>query len=195
MNLLWLMVIIGIIVGGFLALVVVAIVFLLSYRKKTTTAHPAENRTIDLDALPLPSLPPQTCSLDIYHSPTQLAVLVLAPLGRAHELPEKDQWRNLLEQLCPGFGDVLDEHQPVFRRWPPQMSHAGFYRSFFANMRSADAPHSPTRWYKVAGKVDWFNHQILVGMVARTSSKSPLAPIEVEHPGKWREILKKGMQS
>jgi hypothetical protein len=192
MNLPWVMVILGGVVGGFLVLLVATAAFLLSRRKTSKAAQPAENRTIDLDALSLITLPPNACHLDVYHSPTQLAVLVLAPIGRAHDLPEKGEWRNLLEQLCPGFGDILDEHQPVFRRWPAQMSHAGFYRSFFANMRSAEALHSPTRWYKLAGKLDWFDRQILVGIVARTSSKSPLAPIEVEQPGKWREILRKG---
>lgn len=195
MNLPWLMVIIGGAAGGILVLLLAVFVFLFSRRKTSKTAQPAENRTIDLDALSLTALPSGASSLDIYHTPTQLAVLVLAPIGRAHDLPEKGQWRNLLEQLCPGFGEVLDEHQPVFRRWPAQMSHAGFYRSFFSNMRSKDAPQSPTHWYKVAGKVDWFDRQILVGMVARAPSKSPRAPIEVEHPGKWREILRKGTRT
>lgn len=183
--------------GLFVVLALVAIGLLL-FRiggKKRVVQSPTTNMTIDLEALPLPPLPGEAATLDIYSSPSQLAVLVLAPVGRGHDLPDQADWRPLLEQLCPGFTEILDQHQPVFRKWPAQISHAGFYRSFFANMRNQDSPTSTTQWYKLAGRLDWLNRQILVGIVAKSNQGTPLAPIQVEQSGKWREILKKGTPS
>ena len=121
-----------------LLLTLVGALWLFVRRKRSSnlTAIHLDNMTIDLDALPLTSLPKGSVSLDVYGVPTHLAVLVLAPVGRGHDLPDKEQWRTLLEQLCPGFGRILDEHQPVFRRWPPQISSHGFNRAFFGNMRN-----------------------------------------------------------
>ena len=178
-----------------LALVAIGLLLFRIGGRKRVVQSPTTNMTIDLEALPLSPLPGETATLDIYSSPSQLAVLVLAPVGRGHDLPDQAHWRPLLEQLCPGFTEILDQHQPVFRKWPAQISHAGFYRSFFANMRNQDSPTSATQWYKLAGRLDWLNRQILVGIVAKSNHGTPLAPIQVEQAGKWREILKRGTSS
>ena len=173
-----------ILVGGILAF------WLATRGKKRTSLSSSENQSIDLDALTLKTIPANAPTLEVYGVPTQLAVLVLAPVGHGSQLPDQKQWRTLLEQLSPGFGDILDAHQPVFRKWEGQLSHSGFYRSFFGNMRSKQAGQTNQRWYKLAGRLDWFHGQVLVGIVARNESVTPLSPVEIDHPGKWREIVR-----
>lgn len=158
---------------------------------------PQPTLAIDLERLPLTSLAPQAPSVDLFGRKTQIAVLVLAPMGRGTDFPDKSQWHEVVESAIPGMSKVLGHHQPTFRLWPEQVSQHGFVQAFFNAMRASDLkqgvvvkqPTATRRWYRLAGKIEWQGVPILMGIVL-TGDGTPLSPMEMEHPGKWIDALK-----
>lgn len=66
-----------------------------------------------------PSGPPV---LELYHLPVRLAAVLLAPVGRARELPPPQQIPEVLDAVIPGLGKVFVKHRPIVRIWPAQLS-------------------------------------------------------------------------
>ena len=143
---------------------------------------------IDLDRLVLPPLPPQAPHLEVYGIPCQLGVLILAPAGRGVGLPPRDRWRELLDRQIPGLAQLVDYHRPVFRLWDDQISHHGFVRTCFATLHTEDAVPRTNRWYRLAGRGDW-QGQPFLWAIAAAGAGAPLDPLEIEHAGKWRDVL------
>ena len=166
--------------------------------KNADSIEPA-NSTIDLERLTLEPLRPGAPLIDLYGTRTRLVVLVLAPAGRGTDFPDRSQWHELVDCIVPGLTTVLDHHRPTFRLWPEQVSQHGFVQAFFNSMRAGDSQPKThvapkrhprgTRYYRLAGRVDWQGVPVLVGLVL-TGDGPALSPIEIEHPGKWLDLLK-----
>lgn len=153
---------------------------------------------IDLERLAIKPLAVQAPYVDLFGRNTQIAVLVLAPMGRGTDFPERSQWHEVVECAVPGMAKVLDFHQPTFRLWPEQVSQHGFVQAFFNAMQGNDskqgvaarkAATGPKKWYRLAGKVEWRGVPLLMGLVL-VGDGSPLSPLEMEHSGKWIDSLK-----
>jgi hypothetical protein len=178
--------------GLVLLLVLVAPVLLWTYLKRPGRG-PADSLRIEkIDVSKLGELgPPATGpSLEYYHVPVRLALLVLAPVGREGRLPPSDELPELVDQLIPGLMAVLKSHQPEFRRWPPQLSSDGFVQALFSHVSLPGDHGKGTPWCSIAGRFETEGGPCLAGMVCRAATRNSLGQLAVEHSGKWLDVLR-----
>jgi hypothetical protein len=181
------------------ALVVAAIVIVLMllvvrrlWRGRRRLPEAPEPTVPDIDIGLLGSSgPPRTgIQLECYHVPVRLAVLVLAPVGRDSVLPSKEKLPEMVDQLLPGMLDVLQSHQPLFQRWPAQLSSKGFARVLFSHAKLPGDGGKGTPWCSIAGKFQANNENYLAGLVCCADRPNALGQIEVEQTGQWLDVLR-----
>ncbi|MEQ8791891.1 MAG: hypothetical protein RIC55_36880 [Pirellulaceae bacterium] len=177
-------IVVVLLIGGLTALV------LRSKRRTLSAGEYDSELAIDLLALTADGPPDAWPQLEFYGVPVRLAILVLAPAGRLASIPPKEKLRETVESLMPGLAQVLDRHQPIFRRWPEQMSTQGFAQSFFNKMKLPGQAGKKTPWCSVAGKFDDGDQQLLAGIVCCADSPNALSTVVVEHVGQWRDVLR-----
>ncbi len=178
-----------------LLIVLLGIVFFLVQRAKQKTIATAisgqsNDLSIDvtqLDANPPTGMPPK---LQLVGVDSKLVVLVLAPRGNSVQFPSSDELHSLVDRISPGFSKVLDVHQPVFRRWPVQMSFEGFTNAFAYNMKLPGDSGKGTPWSTLVGRITVPGGQLFVGLVCLSSTPNEMGQIIVEHEGKWTDSLR-----
>ena len=184
--------------GVFSLLAILAIVIGPWLRKSKiagSTAGGSVDKSIDLIALEeqspdLKTPPPIGAHLQLYGEPTRLVVFVLAPRGRSVQFPPPTELHHLVDRIVPGVSRILDSHQPIFRRWEPQMSFEGFTHAFNFNMQLPGDKGKGTPWSSVAGKISVPGGQLFAGMVCRSANENQVGTIVVEHEGKWSDLLR-----
>jgi hypothetical protein len=183
---------IPIIAGVLLALFVVLAVVLswLRHRAKARTFANRADLSIDVNALPMHGPALGGPHLTVYGTPVRLTVLVLAPVGREGELPSSSQLPHVLEQLLPNLNAVLVRDEPIFRRWPAQLSSQGFMHSFFHHLALPGDRGKNTPWCSVAGKFSAGGAQFLVGMVCCGDRPNGFSQVVIEHEGRWLEAVR-----
>jgi len=134
--------------------------------------------------------PPEGVQLEYYGTPVRVALLVLAPAGRHHELPSKAALPAVVEQLIPGFVDILSQHQPAYRSWSAQISSSGFAHSFFNHVPLPGDRGRNTPWCSLAGKFNAMGQQFLVGIILVAKTVNGFSQRVVEHEGQWHDILR-----
>ena len=161
-----------------------------SRRQRVRGLVPQEILSIDIAALPPKSPVDRGVALEIYGVPMVVAVLVLAPAGRGLSLPGKTGMAQFIDNLVPDLMAVLSSHQPLFRRWPEQLSIRGFIHSAFNNLPLPGDRGSGTPWCSVAGKFDSGGQQYLAALVCRAEKSNALGQIEIKQPGQWVDVLR-----
>lgn len=134
-----------------------------------------------------PSGPPV---LEFYHLPVRLAAVLLAPVGRARELPPPQQIPELLDAVIPGLGKVFIKHRPIVRLWPAQLSPRGFSHAFITHAPLPGDAGKGTPWCSVAGVFKHEGQTMVIGMVMRTESPTSLGQTIVENETKWLDALR-----
>lgn len=177
--------------AAIVAIGLLAAVLLLVFRRKKP--EPAtEQPDLAINVANLSEDPPATegPTLECYSIPVRLAALVMAPVGRGGTIPGTDQLLNLVDQLVPGLVDLVSEHQPVVRFWPPQLSSQGFVQSFFNKVGLPGDRGKGTPWCSVAGKFASGGEQYLVGLVFRAASDNGMGQVAIEHEGQWNDVIR-----
>jgi hypothetical protein len=178
---------------GLILLAVLAIAYaawkILRGRGKQTVAVPPA-LDVQVTGLGTAGPPPGPPVLEYYHYPVRLAAIVLAPAGRTRELPPVDQLGGLVDLLVPGLAPVVALHQPLVRRWPPQLSVRGFAHSFFVHARLPGQGGKGTPWCSVAGVFRVDNQPVMAGLVLRAASNVNLGQQIVDNEGKWQDVLR-----
>ena len=176
-------------VGGIL-LGLVLLLLLLRLRRRPQAVVQQQDLRIDVSALPDAGPPPPGPRLEYYNLPVRLAVLVLAPVGRSGVIPEENRLPRIFEQLMPGLMEVISAHQPLFRRWPPQVSTQGFAQAIFSNVPLPGDRGKGTPWCGIAGKFEADGKQYLAAMFCRTEKANSLSQVFVQRPGGWFDVLR-----
>lgn len=146
--------------------------------------------TIDLSQEKVGGPPEQGPRLEYYGTPVRLAVLVLAPSGRGTQVPDASHLRGVVELLIPGLSEVLDFHQPVFRRWPEQLSAQGFSHAFSTHIELPGDKGKGSPWCSVAGRFDVGEGHLLAGLVCKAAKPNSLGQIVIQHEGLWHDVLR-----
>jgi hypothetical protein len=183
---------IPIIAGALLALLLLLAIVLswLRHRAKARTFADRADLSVDVNALPARGPALAGPQLTFYGTPVRLAVLILAPVGREGELPAATQLPHIFEQLLPNLNAVLDRDEPIFRRWPAQLSSQGFLHSFFHHLALPGDRGKNTPWCSVAGKFSADGAQFLVGMVCCSDRPNGFSQVVIEHEGRWLEVVR-----
>lgn len=148
------------------------------------------DQRVNVLALEAGDVPASGPRLELYNVPTRLVLLVIAPLGRGGVDPSNEQLPRVMEDLIPGLMPVLSAHQPVFRRWPRQLSAQGFGPTFFRNVPLPGDGGKGTPWCAVAGKFESGGHSLLVGMVMKAAKDVSFGQIALEREGQWLDVLR-----
>jgi hypothetical protein len=178
-------------VAAVVGLVILALVARVVFgRRRSKTGDDLAELAINVLGLEAKGPPDAWPQLEFYGVPVRMAVLVLAPAGRLSEIPPREQLRGVMENLMPGLAEVLDRHQPMFRRWPEQLSTHGFAQAFFKHVRLPGDAGKKTPWCSVAGRFDAGDCQLLAGIVCCAASPNAHSTVIVEHAGQWHDVLR-----
>lgn len=146
--------------------------------------------TIDVSELTDAGPPPDGPQLECYNVPVRLCGLVLAPVGRGTELPTQEELPSAIDEMLPGFLQVLQAHQPKLFRWSAQLSSRGFTQAFFANTPLPGERGGGTPWCAIAGRFEVQGQGILVGLICRSTKQNSLSQIVVQREGQWLDIMR-----
>lgn len=128
--------------------------------------------------------------MEFYNTPVRLGVLVVAPLGRGHELPSNEELARIVNNAVPNLLSVINTHRPVLRRWPAQLSGKGFAHAFFINVALPGDRGKGTRWCAIAGKFTADGRPFLAGLACCAADANGLGQVVVEHEGQWLDVLR-----
>lgn len=175
---------------GLLGLAIIGYFLLRSFGGGAAPASEQSDLSIDVNKLGVEGPPPTGPQLDVYNIPMRLAVLVIAPLGRANTIPPPEVLTAAVERIVPGMMSVLKTHGPVFRRWPAQLSAAGFGPTFFGNIPLPGDQGKGTSWTGVVGKFEYQGQMLAVGMILRADQPNSLGQIALERETQWLDVLR-----
>lgn len=176
--------------GVVAVVVVLGLITLMLRRGKRAPATEAETLAINLTALPTAGPAATGPRLEMYNVPVRLAVLVLAPVGRAGHIPPNEQLPDIVDALVPNLMEVLTAHQPEFRRWPPQLSSQGFTQVFFNNVPLPGDGGKGTPYCGAAGRFDTPSGPFLAGLVCIAEKPNALGQVTITQQGQWLDILR-----
>lgn len=157
---------------------------------ETPVALGEDALALDVDSLPSAGPSGKGPKLACYNVPVRIAALVLAPVGRTNVLPPPDKLREVVERMVPGLMEVVDSHQPVFRRWPGQISSQGFGSSFVGKLRLPGESGKGTPWTAVVGRIDYQGQQVLAGLVLKANEPNGLGVITLERETQWLDLFR-----
>ena len=146
--------------------------------------------TIDVTSLGTGGLPPGAPVLEHYNVPVRLAAVVLAPAGRARQLPPPDQLDGVFDAIVPGLPQVVSAHTTLIRRWPAQLSTSGFVHVFSRHVTLPGDAGKGTCWCAAAGVAKSGGQPVMVGLVMRTESPNGFGQAVVERETGWLDILR-----
>lgn len=178
-----------VIAGGAAIVLVLAWLVILLRRRSTTSKPETPDLTIDLPSLGMEGPPAAGVQVDCYNLPMRLAAVILAPAGRVNQLPTRDKWPELLDQIVPGLSDVLTDHQPLVRAWPEQLSANGFAHLFFANAKLPGERGKGSPWCSLAGKFESEGDFYMAALLFRSAKPNSLGEFTME-PTDWLGCLR-----
>ncbi len=177
---------------AFLLVLGFVLILLTAFRRKqkSVVRNTSDEKLIGLASLQISRRAPQVPPLKVLGMDGTLAVLVLAPRGNSVEFPPADQLHSLVDRIVPGFSKILDTHQPIFRRWDPQMSFEGFTHAFAYNVTLPGDKGKGTNWVSICGKLAIPSGQLFVGLACHADQPNEMGQLVVEHEGKWSEFIR-----
>jgi len=176
----------------FLALIIIALVrglFRVALSKRKTLQEDwAKKLREDLTSYPPPLGSPGKQRLTVYHVPTRLRLVVLAPAGKEVDV-ESTQAEELLNRVLPGLGAIAGVDKPRIRVWPPQLSQHGFATAFFRHTITGAKEGQASPWVLVAGRSSFNQPAILIGLALSAEEPNNLGRLSLE-PHQWLDVLR-----
>jgi len=180
----------GSVLGGVVLVILIGLLLLIWRRRRAARVLPEPDLFVDVTKLDLGAMPESGPRAEIYGTPVQIAVVVVAPVGRQGELPPPDMLPGVLERLVPGLPKVIASHRPLLCRWPQQFSTQGFAQRFFNQVTLPGDHGKGTPWCSLAGKLQIGSRLFLVGLVCRATQPNGLGQTVIHHEGQWLDILR-----
>ena len=182
------MVLCAVVVGVVILLCV--IIWRILAGRKAAPPPQAPDLAIDVMSLGNQGPPLEGPALEFFNQPVRLVALVLAPAGRASDLPPVDRWNEVYDAILPGLDKVIAVHKPLIRRWPNQVSARGFAHAFFQHARLPGEGGKGTPWSSVAGVFKIEGQAIMAGLVLRTEAPGSLGQQVIDSEEKWLGCLR-----
>ncbi len=173
-----------------IGVVVLLVVWKLLLRPKRRLPLQTPDLAIDVMALPTESPAADAPKLTYYGVSVRLAALVLAPAGRARELPPLNQLGEVIDAIFPGLARVVETHRTLVRRWPTQLSASGFAHQFFTHARLPGQGGKGSPWSLAAGVFKIEGQPVMAGLIFRAAGPTSLGQMIVEREAQWFDILR-----
>ncbi|NUQ63049.1 MAG: hypothetical protein HUU20_11280 [Pirellulales bacterium] len=178
------------VVVGVVVLAVVYVVWKMFRVREEKPARMDPEQPVDVAGLGEIGPPPGLPSLEFSLAPVRLAAVVVAPSGLARELPSANRLDDFFDSVAPGLAAVVAAHRALIRRWPGQVSIAGFSHKFFSKARLPGDGGKGTPWCSAAGVFEYQGQPFLIGLVLRAASNNNHGQVTVEQPTKWLDLLR-----
>ena len=178
------------IVAAVVALVLLWVVWRVLGRRKRKAPLPGPNLAIDVTLLGEQGPPAGPPVLEHYNVPVRLAGVVLAPTGREGALPSSDEIPALIDHAVPGLAEVAATHDPLVRRWPPQLSAEGFARTVFTQVTLPGDGGKGTPWCSVAGRFKVKGATYMAGLILRAAAANNFGQTVIEKEHEWLGVLR-----
>jgi len=175
---------------GGIAAVLIVLTFVFRRRGRGEAKGLGRELHVDLASLTQEGPPASGPQLECRRVKVRLALVVLAPVGRASTLATGGGLDNLLEQIVPGLGEVFNAQRPPVKLWPPQLSHTGFTASFFKNVPLPGNRGRGTPWCSLAGTCEIECKNVNVGLVMCAAKPNNLGQEVVQHTHGWSDELR-----
>ena len=178
------------VVAAIAAILASWIVWRLLRRRRGRLPRAEVDLTIDVASLGTAGPLPGASLLEHFSVPVRLAAIVVAPAGRARQLPPWGQLGGVFEGIVPGLAQVVVTHDTLVRRWPQQLSTSGFAHSFFRHAKLPGDGGKGTQWCSAAGVARVRGQPVMAGLLMRSELPNSLGQVIVEHESKWLDVLR-----
>lgn len=172
------------------ALVVVVVVWRIFSGRKPKSLAAVLPEGIDVASLGEQGPAAAGPALEHYNVPVRLAAIVLAPTGRVGGLPTAGELSDLIDNIVPGLAQVTAAHQPLIRRWPPQLSAEGFARTVFTQVRLPGDGGKGSPWCSVAGRLRVAGVTFMAGLILRAAAANNFGQTIIEKEHEWLGVLR-----
>ena len=176
-------------VGAVAALLVIAFILLKLRGKKSQHQATTQPLAVNFTSLCDDPPPESGARLEVYNVPMRLSLLALSPVVREGKIPPADQLPLVVDAIAPNLMQVMNQHQPDFRRWPPQLSSQGFAQVFFNTAPLPDGGKN-TPWCALAGRFDTPSGPMLAGLICVAATANAIGQVAINQPGQWLDILR-----
>ena len=143
-------------------------------------------RVVDLSAEPLAKS--SRTGLKVHNLPARLGVIAFAPLGRI-EPPDDEEIPAVLDELVPGLGAFFEQHRPVVRHWPNQVSVGGFANNLALHLQVPGKDLTETPWCLVAGKTRRPDGLLLVALAFAAPRPNRLGVLRLADESQWMQAV------
>jgi len=178
---------------GVIALVILVVLYVLCKKfplsKKKPVYKELTNLGIDVTTLGNEGPPRRGPVLEFCNIPVRLAAVVLAPAGRARQLPPAGQLGDVFDAILPGLNKVVIAHRPLVRCWPTNVSTQGFAHTVFRQCRLPGDSGKGTPWSTMAGVFKIGGQSMMAGLILRAAEPNGIGQEVVELEGQWRARL------
>ncbi len=181
-----------IVVGGTAFVLILVMWVILGRRRRRQSVSAAVEPTLDIQVSQLQAGGPPNHGplVTCYHVPVRVMLLVLAPLGRNSTLPSPAEIPDLVDQIVPGLGSVLEPHTTLIRRWPQQLSSRGFAHTFLSNLRLPNDRGRGSSWCALVGRFEVAGKPYLAGLALCAAQPNNLGEISIERETQWLDVLR-----
>ena len=180
----WIGVAVGVVLAG------AVLLWRIFRRRKARGLAAPTDLTIRLDSLSQLGPPEAGPSLEFYYIPVRLAAVILAPVGRVHDLPPPSQLPEIFDAILPNLARIVQAQQPLVRYWPAQVSVRGFANLLFAHVRLPGEGGKGTPWSAAAGIVKLHGQRLMVGLILRAASSNSLGQVVIDREENWLGCLR-----
>ncbi|MEA1950094.1 MAG: hypothetical protein U9N87_01830, partial [Planctomycetota bacterium] len=129
-------------------------------------------------------------ALEFYNLPVRLVAVAIAPVGRLHETPARDELPEIIDCILPGLDHINDAHAPAVYVWPRQVSVRGFAHSFFTHVKLPDEHEKKNPWSLVAGLFKVDDQPMMAGLVLQSDEPNRHGQYIMEKEEDWLGILR-----
>jgi hypothetical protein len=121
---------------------------------------------------------------------SRLAAVVVAPLGRSTQTPSVGQIPSLIDKFIPGLSKAIEQHGPIVKIWPMQVSKTGFGHALIRHVQIPDDQWRGSRWCIVCGPASLLEQRFIIGFVIELDSPNSMDLISLESDGEWPSIVR-----
>ena len=140
---------------------------------------------VTLDSCPLANGP---AGVSVYHVPTHLRLVVVAPGGKG-VMVHPQTVLHQLDYAVPGLGALVAHDHPRVIIWPAQLSRMGFTNSFHRCTPTGQNAVEPSRWILLAGRAEGGGQTLFVGLGLWSEEATTLGRMNLE-PHQWLDVLR-----
>jgi hypothetical protein len=171
-------------------LILLYVVYRILTRPKREAVRRPADQGIDVASLGTEGPPAGAADLEFYHLPVRLAAVVLAPAGRVRDLPPPGQMDELFDSIVPELSKVVATHQPLIRRWSPQLSVKGFALVVFQRCPLPGDAGKGSPWSTLAGVFEMNGQPVMAALILRAASDNSHGQKMIEAPHAWLDGLR-----